>query len=193
MSEGVPGNNPSGDAPSDGQQAAALGLSPEIYQQLKQIARHRLASYRKGITLDCTGLVHEAYLKLSGSNSEFEEGTSGDHFLAVASMAMRQILVDYARRKRAEKRGGGAVHVTLQEAQVGEDARAVDLIALDDALRRLATRDPLLEKLVVLRFFAGLSMNQTASALGRSLRTTERDWTRARIYLYQELQVDGGW
>lgn len=163
-----------------------------MYQQLKQIARQRLGSYRSGVTLDCTGLVHEAYLKISASNSEFDQGTDGDHFLAVASMAMRQILVDHARKKRADKRGGGAVHVTLQEAQVGEEARTIDLIALDDALQKLATRDADLEKLVVLRFFAGLSMDQTARILGKSLRTTERDWTRARLYLYRELKTGEG-
>jgi len=192
MSDERPGDDPPGNPHADVQHADALGLSTESYQQLKQIARQRLASYRNGMTLSCTDLVHEAYLKLSNSQNKLEDGIDGDHALAVASMAMRQILVDHARRKRAEKRGGGAVHVTLHEAQVGKEEQIIDLIDLDDAIKRLARRDPLLEKLVVLRFFAGLSMNQSANVLGRSLRTTERDWTRARLHLYQELQLGGG-
>lgn len=175
----------------DAEGAASLGLTPEVYAQLKQIARNRLRSFRSGITLDCTALVHEAYLKISAGQPELDGGTGGDHFMAVASMAMRQILVDYARRRQADKRGGGALHVTLQEAQVGGEGPLVDLIALDEALRKLASRDPLLERLVVLRFFAGLSMSQTARTLGRSLRTTERDWTRARVYLFRELGPEG--
>lgn len=192
MSDERLGDDPPGNPHADGQHADALGLSTESYQQLKQIARQRLASYRSGMTLGCTDLVHEAYLKLSNSQNKLEDGIDGDHALAVASMAMRQILVDHARRKRAEKRGGGAVHVTLQETQIGKEEQIIDLIDLDDAIKRLARRDPLLEKLVVLRFFAGLSMNQSAKVLGRSLRTTERDWTRARLHLYQELQLGGG-
>ena len=181
---GRPGAAENDDAP-----AASLGLSPEHYRQLKQIARQRLSGHRPGATLDCTALVHEAYLKINSGRLPSLGDTN--HLMAVASLAMRQILVDAARRKRADKRGGGALHVTFQESQVGDSAPVVDLIELDDALNRLAQRDPSLEKLVVLRFFAGLSMGQTAQVLGKSLRTTERDWTRARVYLYRELEKDG--
>lgn len=172
-----------------GPSGASLGLSPEHYRQLKQIARQRLSGHRPGATLDCTALVHEAYLKINSGRVPSPGDTN--HLMAVASLAMRQILVDAARRKRADKRGGGALHVTFQESQVGESGPVIDLIELDDALGRLAQRDPSLERLVVLRFFAGLSMEQTAQVLGKSLRTTERDWTRARVYLYRELEPDG--
>ena len=186
--------------PAEGQGSAgegpALGLTPECYAQLKQIARARLRNQRPGATLDCTALVHEAYLKLNGNSLMQKQGQEvpegSDHFLAVASMAMRQILVDHARRKLADKRGGGALHVTLQETRMGEEERVVDLLDLDEALGKLGQRDPELEKLVVLRVFAGLSMRQAADALGRSLRTVERDWTRARVYLFQALGPDAG-
>ena len=168
--------------------AEALGLSTDHYQQLKRIARQRLSGHRPGSTLDCTALVHEAFLKISGRHQPAPAPTN--HFMAVASLAMRQILVDAARRRHADKRGGGAIHVTFQEAQVGGTTPGVDLIELDDALKRLAERDPGLERLVVLRFFAGLSMEKTAQVLGKSLRTTERDWTRARVYLYRQLEPD---
>ena len=165
-----------------------VDLSDELYHQLKQIARYRLQGMRPGATLNCTALVHEAFLKISrgepaGPNSE-------DHLLALASLAMRQILVDAARRKQTDKRGGGAIHVTLQESAVEADGNLFDLLELDDALARLAERDPELEKLVVLRFFAGLTMEQVSRVLDQSIRTTERDWTRARVYLYRALRRD---
>lgn len=170
-------------------------LSPALYKQLKQVARQRLARQRAGQTLDCTALVHEAYLKLRAASPDLTGGT--DHLLALASLAMRQILVDTARRRAADKRGGGALHVTLQEGQIGDGgpvvdgAPVVDMIELDSALRRLARRDPGLERLVMLRFFAGLSMPEAARIMNRSLRSTERDWTRARVYLLRELAPDG--
>lgn len=162
-------------------------LTPEMYQQLKSLAHYRLQSYRPSMTLNCTALVHEAFLKIQPGIEQLNGGAGGDHFLALASMAMRQILVDYVRQRKADKRGGGALHVTLQESLVPASEGEVDLLGLDAALTRLATRDAELEKLVVLRFFAGLTMEQVARALNRSKRSVERDWTRARIYLYQEL------
>ncbi len=171
---------------------ATAQLSEQAYQQLKQMAHGHLRSYRPGMTLNCTALVHETYLKLFPGVDNLDGGAEGDHFLALASMAMRQILVDYVRQRNAEKRGGGAVHVTLQESLVAAEDGQIDLLELDAALQRLAGRDALLEQLVVMRFFAGLSMDQVANALGRSKRTVERDWTRARIYLFRELQQDHG-
>jgi len=168
-------------------QAEALGLSPEVYAQLKQMAHAQLRTYQSGMTLNCTALVHEAFLKLHNSATEFNGADRKNHFLAVASLAMRHILVDYARHKKADKRGSGALHLTLQESLVSEEAPTVDLLELDLALAKLEKRDPLLEKLVVLRFFAGLNMNQIADALDRSIRSVERDWTRARVYLFREL------
>lgn len=170
-------------------QGAVPQLSGQAYQQLKQMAHSRLQSYRPGMTLNCTALVHETYLKLYQGVDQLDGGVEGDHFLALASMAMRQILVDYVRQRNADKRGGGALHVTLQESLVAAEPGPVDLLELDTALQRLARRDALLEQLVVMRFFAGLSMEQIATALSRSKRTVERDWTRARIYLFRELQL----
>jgi RNA polymerase sigma factor (TIGR02999 family) len=164
-------------------------LSPELYEQLKQVARQRLARQRAGQTLNCTALVHEAYLKLQTANPELTGGT--DHLLALASEVMRQILVDAARRRATEKRGGGALHVTLHELLVSDDDSVVNILELDSALRRLARRDPDLERLVMLRFFAGLSMPEAARIMNQSLRSTERDWTRARVYLFRELAPDG--
>lgn len=177
------------DGPGERAETGLDALSPELYQQLKQVARQRLATQYAGLTLECTALVHEAYLKLQAADPDL--GGSSDHLLALASLAMRQILVDAARRRAAEKRGGGALHVTLQEGQIGDDGAVVDILELDGALKRLARRDPALERLVVLRFFAGLSMPETSRILGQSLRSTERDWTRARVYLFRELSPDG--
>jgi len=179
-------------AGGDREQAEALGLSPEVYSQLKQMAHAHLRSYRAGMTLNCTALVHEVFLKLHSNASNFNNGSDGNHFLATASMAMRHILVDYARHKKADKRGSGALHLTLQESLVSEEAPTVDLLELNMALENLAKRDPLLEKLVVLRFFAGLNMEQIGNALSRSTRSVERDWTRARVYLFRELEPHGG-
>lgn len=163
-----------------------VGLTDELYYQLKQIARYRLQGMRPGATLNCTALVHEAFLKLSQGKPA--DPSSEDHLLALASLAMRQVIVDAARHKQADKRGGGAIHVTLQESAVGDEENLFDLLELDDALTRLAERDPELEKLVVLRFFAGLTMEQVARILGKSVRSAERDWTRARVYLYRDLR-----
>lgn len=172
-------------------EADFFGLSPDIYSQLKSIAYARLQTYRQGMTLNCTALVHEAFLKLCNSSNGLSNNRGEDHFLALASLAMHQILVDYARSKNAEKRGAGAIHVTLQESRMGSSTPELDILELDEALQKLASRDPKLKRLVVLRFFAGLNMSQTAAALGRSTRSTERDWTRARVYLFRELAADG--
>ncbi|MBE9539439.1 MAG: sigma-70 family RNA polymerase sigma factor [Proteobacteria bacterium] len=179
-------------AGEDRTQAEALGLSPEVYSQLKQMAHAHLRSYRARMTLNCTALVHEVFLKLHSNANNFNSDSDGNHFLATASMAMRHILVDYARHKKADKRGSGALHLTLQESLVSEEAPSVDLLELNMALEKLAKRDPLLEKLVVLRFFAGLNMEQIGNALKRSTRSVERDWTRARVYLFRELEPHGG-
>lgn len=168
-------------------------LDQDTYQAMKRLAYSRLNDYSKNMTLNCTSLVHEAWLKLCNSDTDVPKNE--DHFLAVASMAMRQILVDYLREKNAEKRGGGALRVTLQESRLaggpaGRDE--VDLLDLDRAISRLAEREPQLETLVTLRFFGGLSMERVARALDRSKRSVERDWTRARVYLYQELEANAG-
>jgi RNA polymerase sigma factor (TIGR02999 family) len=177
---------------SDSDRAAAedLSISAEMYAQLKRLANFHLRTYRQDMTLNCTALVHEAYLKMAASSSETDG--SHEHYAAVASLAMRQILVDYARRKKAKKYGGDAIQVTLQESSASTDATSIDLLALDDALSKLAETDPLLEKVVAMRFFGGFSIAETARALDRSTRSIERDWTRARIYLYRDLGLAGG-
>ncbi len=179
---------------SDADEAIAEGLSisTEMYAQLKRLAGFHLRTHRQDLTLNCTALVHEAYLKLAASSSKTDG--SLEHYAAVASIAMRQILVDYVRRKKAAKHGGDATMVTLQESSLATEGPSVDLLALDAALTSLAETDPLLEQVVVMRFFGGFSTAETAAALNRSARSIERDWTRARMYLYRDLglaDVDG--
>ena len=179
-------------APTDASTARHLGITEDTYAQLKRLAYHYLRSYRRNMTLNCTALVHEAYLKLESSKTDAPE--SPEHYLAVASMAMRQILVDYVRQKNAKKYGGDVVQVTLQESSASAETPSVDLLALDSALERLSATDPMLEKIVVMRFFGGFTIAETAEALNRSTRSVERDWTRARMYLYRDLEAgnDGG-
>ncbi len=170
----------------DAEVAEKLGISDDVYVALKRLAQHYLRTYRRDMTLNCTALVHEAYLKLESSKTDAPESSS--HYLAVAAMAMRQILVDYVRQKNAEKHGGDVLQVTLQESSVATETPSVDLLALDSALDRLSATDPMLERIVVMRFFGGFTIAETAEALGRSTRSVERDWTRARIYLYRDLE-----
>lgn len=159
-------------------------LLPEVYDDLRRIARNHLRRNRAGVTLDTTAVVHEAYLKLLGGNGAWNDR---GHFFALASTAMRQLLVDHARRRQAGKRGGGALHVTLSEAAASGAAPMLDVLTLDAALADLAGLDPMLERVVECRFFAGLSVEETATALGRSTRSVERDWARARAHLFESL------
>ena len=170
----------------DARTAQHLGITEDTYAQLKRLAHHYLRSYRRNMTLNCTALVHEAFLKLQSSKTDAPESTS--HYLAVASMAMRQILVDSVRQKSAGKYGGDALQVTLQESSAATQTPSIDLLALDKALDRLSATDPLLEKIVVMRFFGGFTIAETAEALSRSTRSVERDWARARMYLYRDLE-----
>ena len=156
------------------------------YEDLRLIARRHLRRLKPGHTLNTTAIVHEAYLKIAGSPGS--RWSDRGHFLALASTAMRQLLLDHARRRRAEKRGGGAVRVTLEDGMaLADGGRAPDVLALDAALRDLSEFDTMLGKVVECRFFAGMTIEETAAALGRSTRSVERDWTRARAYLYQAL------
>lgn len=183
---GSDGSGTSGNSSSES--LSGPQLSAEVYAQLKQIAYGRLGSLRPGITLNCTALVHEAFLKLQPVIKNLDGGSEGQHFMALASMAMRQIIVDYVRQRMAGKRGGDVVHVTLQESQVPGKEDEFDLLELDDAMRRLSVHDPDLEQIVVMRFFGGFNMTEIAKIHGRSKRSLERDWTRARIYLFRELK-----
>jgi RNA polymerase sigma factor (TIGR02999 family) len=160
-------------------------LFASVYGELRRIAHHALRHERTGHTLGTTGLVHEAYFKLVDQNRV--EWRDRAHFFGVAARAMRQILVEYARRRGALKRGGRIQVVALEEGQVPAEERADALLAVDEALTRLAAHDSELARVVECRFFAGLTEEETAEATGASLRTVQRQWRRAKAWLYQEL------
>jgi RNA polymerase sigma factor (TIGR02999 family) len=166
---------------------AAAELLPLVYQELRRLAAARLAQENPGQTLQATALVHEAYVRLVGSNSGASNWDHRGHFFAAAAEAMRRILVDAARHKQSLKAGGGLNRCELAESRIVAPAPAADLIALDDALARLAAVDPEAAQLVNLRFFAGLTSQQAAEALGVSTRTAERMWTYARSFLFKEM------
>ncbi len=160
-----------------------------VYEEVRRMA-HRELRRRGGATLSTTGLVHEAYLKLADPSPGDIRNRS--HFYALACRAMRQVLVDRARHRNAEKRGGGRAPVTLNAELVPSGASPdAALVELDEALQRLARVNPRLVQVVECRFFGGLSFPETAEALGISLRTAEREWTRARAHLYRMLQPEG--
>ena len=162
-------------------------VTRRIYKTLRMIAQQHRRRWKGNETLNTTALVHEAYLKLFDGASDFE---NRDHFLAVASTAMRHLLVNYAERQSAQKRGGGQPDLPLEEALLVPAERAEELIALDEALKRLEAVDERAARVVECRFFTGLSAEETASALGLSRRTVTRDWRTARAWLYDELQRD---
>ena len=160
-------------------------LIPIVYGELHRLARHHLSRERGEHTLQSTALVNEVYLRLLGQGLAVENRT---HFFAVSSHLMRQILVDHARRHRAAKRGEGFERVTLSEADtLLPQAKNLDLLALDDALNDLGRADPQLIKIVELRFFGGLSIEESAMVLGISQSTVKREWTTARAWLHREL------
>lgn len=160
-------------------------LMPLVYERLRQMARARLAGQSPGASLNTTGLVHEAYLRLvDQSRAEWQDRS---HFFAVAATAMRQIVVDRARRRGAEKRGGGVRPTLLEDADPGVDARIEEILALDQALTQLGTLSERMVKMVELRFFAGLSVEETAEVLGLDARTVNRDWRAARAVLFRAL------
>src|SRR4051812_17207223 len=168
-----------------GNQAALDSLMPLVYQELHRIASGYLAGQR-GHTLQATALIHEAYLRLAGRN--VPEWQDRAHFFAVSATIMRQILVDHARSKHAGKRGAGAVRVELDERVAGSDERPDALVALDDALRELAKFDARRAKVLELRFFAGLSVEETAEATGVSVATVGREARLAEAWLLRELK-----
>jgi RNA polymerase sigma factor (TIGR02999 family) len=166
----------------EGDHAALNSLIPLVYDELRRIAHNRLQLERSGHTLQSTAVVHEAYIRLVEGAVQFQ---NRQHFFAVAAQLMRQILVDYARRHRSHKRDGG-FKLALDEAQEipGND---VNLIHLDDALNELARMDARQARIVELRFFGGLSTDETAKVLSISAATVERSWASARAWLYREL------
>jgi len=167
-----------------GDEAAADRLLPVVYDELRARARYYLRSGRPGDTLQPTALVHEAYLKLAGQPDEWESRT---HFYAVAAMAMRQIMIDHARYHAREKRGGDAARVTLADVAAPVSGPDVDALALAEALERLAALSERQARIVEMRYFAGLTVDEVAEALGVSRRTVEADWTFAKAWLKAEL------
>jgi RNA polymerase sigma factor (TIGR02999 family) len=173
-----------------GDPAAAEQLLPLVYDELRKLAAARMAQEQPGQTLQATALVHEAYVRLVDTDRA-QQWNSRGHFFAAAAEAMRRILVENARRKRAAKRGGGMARRDLDEVQVAVPELAEDLVALDEALARLAAMDPVKAKLIELRHFAGLTIEEAADVLGISVTTANRYWAYARAWLHQEI-VSGG-
>ena len=171
-------------AAAAGDRRAAADLLPLVYNELRKLAAAKLAREPPGQTLQATALVHEAYLRLVGDQWFLGRG----HFLAAAAEAMRRILIDAARRKLTEKHGGDRRRIDLDECEVAVPSRAADLVALDEALGRLAAEDPVKAKLVTLRYFGGLTIEEAADALGVSRATADRYWAYARTWLYCELR-----
>ncbi len=175
------------EAAGSGDAAALKRLFGAVYDELKRIARRQLAG-AGGRTLDTTGLVHETYLKLV--NPERLDLHDRRHFFVVAARAMRQIVIDHARRRMAAKRGGVAQAVTLDEDAAFDGMSPDALLRLDRALDELGSLDPRLAELVELRFFAGLSVDQIAESQCLTARTVHRDWRRAKAFLYDAVQAD---
>jgi RNA polymerase sigma factor (TIGR02999 family) len=163
-------------------------LFPIVYQELRQLAAQRMSKEAPGQTLQATALVHEAYLRLVGSEGQSWSGRG--HFFSAAAEAMRRILVENARRKRRLRHGGDRRKIDLDEASMAVVAPSDDLIALDEALERLSSEDKVSADLVKLRFFAGLTMEQAANILGLPRRTADRNWAYARAWLSREVSKD---
>ena len=170
---------------SGGDKAALDKLMPLIHQELRRLAHHYMSRERTGHTMQTTALVNEAYLRLV--NREGVNWQNRAHFFAIASQLMRHILVDHARSHAYAKRGGGAQTISLDEAMVVSQERAADVVALDDVLKELAHIDPQQSRIVELRFFGGLTIEETAEVLALSPATIKREWSTARAWLYHEL------
>jgi RNA polymerase sigma factor (TIGR02999 family) len=160
-------------------------LIPLVYEELRRLARYYLRQERSDHTLQSTALVHEAYVRLAGQNPP--EWQSRAHFFGVAARLMRQILVDHARANHAAKRGGNSLTLSLNEAVAGSKGKELDILALDDALNNLAQFNPQQSHIVELRFFSGLSIEDTSKVLGVSPATVKRNWTTARAWLFREM------
>ena len=173
---------------NDGDKEALDKLLPLVYSELRRLADHYLRRERSDHTLQATALVHEAYLRLVDQNVSWQNRA---HFFGVAAEMMRRILVDHARSHQAAKRGSGGVKLSLDEAIDLSDERAADLIALDEALTALAAFDPQKSRIVELRFFGGLSIEETARVLGIGSATVIRQWRTAKAWLYNEVSRGG--
>lgn len=167
-----------------GETGAAERLLGLLYQDLRAVAGRQFRGQNRNLTLQPTDLVHDAFLRLVGSDTDWK---SRAHFLAAAATAMRRLIVDHARARRAEKRGSGERPLDIDELAVAFEERSVDLVRLDDALTRLAEFDPMKSRLVELRFFTGMTVPDAAEILGMSRATAERAWTIARAWLQREV------
>lgn len=170
---------------SHGDQSALDQLMPLVYDELRRLAHRHMARERADHTIQTTALVNEAYLRLVEQKNVHWQNRA--HFFAIAAQMMRRILIDYARRRGYAKRGGGAGHVSLEEAAVLTEERAANLIALDDALNRLAKLDPQQCRVVELKFFGGLNTVETAEVLGLSVDKVKREWSTAKAWLAKEM------
>ena len=170
---------------TEGDAQALHRLVPLVYNELRHLAGRHLRHERDGHTLQRTGLVHEVFLRLS--NDRHVQWESRAQFFGLASKLMRHVLVDHARARRADKRGGGVTLLPLEEADAAGTADTLDILALDQALQRLERMDPQQSQVVELRFFGGLSVEETAATLGVSVSTVKREWSCARAWLLREL------
>jgi len=170
---------------SQGNRAALELLTPIVYDELRRLAQYYMGRENAGHTLQATALVHEAYLRLFDQRRMQWQNRA--HFFGIAAQMIRRILVDHARATRAAKRGGGAVALSLDEALGVAEKKDIEMIALDDALRTLAEVDHQQAKIVEMRFFTGLTIEETAEALGISPATVKRDWVSAKAWLFREM------
>ncbi len=173
-----------------GDPSASDQLLPLVYEELRLLARQRLSNEKPGQTLQATALVHEAYLRLVGNENDASWDNRG-HFFAAAAEAMRRILVNRARDKSRQKRGGEWARVELDQIQVAIDTPAEELIALDEVLELLNREDPRCAKVVKLRFFAGLTLQETAEMMGISTRTADRYWAYGRAWMFDQFESAG--
>jgi len=171
-----------------GEEHAAEKLLPLVYEDLRRLAALKMAAQAPGHTLQPTALVHEAWLRLAGNQPGQFAGRA--HFYAAAAEAMRHILIDSARRKRAARHGGGRVRVDIEEVQIASLADDDELLAVHDVLDKLAAEDPQKAELTKLRYFVGLTFEEAAEVLGISVATAKRHWAYARAFLYEEIQAN---
>ena len=173
---------------SNGDEGALEKLFPLVHPELHRLAHHYMSRERAGHTLQTTAVLNEAYLRLVDNTKPVWQGRT--HFIAAAAQMMRHIMVDHARKHQSLKRGGGALKVTLDEAALVTETRSRELLDLDEALERLAAQDARKGQIVELRYFGGLTVEETAEFLKLSLRTVEREWTAAKAWLYRELSEE---
>ena len=175
---------------NDGDMAARDALIPLVYDELRRVAKKNLAGQRSDHTLQATALVHEAYLRLVNRKAANWQGRT--HFFALAAQMMRQILVDHARMHNAEKRGGGALTLVLEDDVAGKPEMNLDLIGLDRAMKQLASLDARQSQIVELRFFGGLSIEEAARVVDISPATAKREWATARVWLHHAMETGAG-